>query len=305
MNETAPPLMPPPLMPPSLTPPPLAPSLPAPAMSPGLPRRDRARRASLDRLLWRALPATPALALLLVWGVYWHIEHPPPSVIPAISDVVATFWESLLSGGLLADTLASLARLLGGAALGIATGVIAGFVAGLHRPIASFLNPLVTFFNAISGIVWLPLVIGFLGVGSALATFLIWNTVFFIVFQNTVLGVQLVPEVLELGVQTLGASRWETIRSVTLPGALPYILTGIRSGLGFGWRALIAAELVGANTGLGHLIFSGAEYHRADIIVAGCLTIGVIALLMDRWLLVPIEHRTVRRWGLVTEAART
>ena len=253
-------------------------------------------------LFWRILRAAPAVLLLLAWSIYWQIERPPPSVIPAVPDVVVTFWEILLSGGLLADVLASLARLLGGAALGIATGVAAGFVAGLHRPIATFLNPLVTFFNAISGIVWLPLVIGWLGVGTALATFLIWNTVFFIVFQNTVLGVQLVPEVLELGVQTLGASRWETIRSVTLPGALPYILTGIRSGLGFGWRALIAAELVGANTGLGHMIFTGAEYHRADVIIVGCLTIGVIALSMDRWLLVPIERRTVRRWGLVTEA---
>ena len=262
-------------------------------------------RRTVDRLVWRLLPALPALLLLLAWAVYWHIERPPPSVIPSIADVIETFRDSLLSGGLLADTLASLARLLGGAALGIITGMAAGFVAGLNRPVATFLNPLVTFFNAISGIVWLPLVIGWLGVGSALATFLIWNTVFFIVFQNTVLGVQLVPEVLEQSVRTLGANRWETIRGVTLPGALPYILTGIRSGLGFGWRALIAAELVGANTGLGHLIFTGAEYHRADIIIAGCLTIGVIALLMDRWLLVPIERRTVRRWGLVADASRS
>ncbi len=255
-----------------------------------------------ERLVWRVLPAAPAAVLLAVWAIYWWIERPPPSTIPSIAAVVWIYGEQLLNGLLVADIAASLARLLGGAALGIVTGIAAGFVAGLHRPTAEFFNPLVTFFNAISGIVWLPLVIGWLGVGTALATFLIWNTVFFIVFQNTVLGVQLVPEVLELSVRTLGASRWETLKSVTLPGALPYILTGIRSGLGFGWRALIAAELVGANTGLGHMIFSGAEYHRADIIVAGCLAIGVIALAMDRWLLVPVERRTVRRWGLVTEA---
>ena len=97
-------------------------------------------------------------------------------------------------------------------------------------PISEFLNPLIVFFNAISGIVWLPLVIGWLGIGTALAVFLIWNTVFFIVFQNTVLGVQLVPQVYEQGVQALGGGRWETIRTVILPGALPYILTGIRSG---------------------------------------------------------------------------
>ena len=123
---------------------------------------------------------------------------------------------------------------------------IGGFIVGLNRHVSEFLNPLVVFFNAISGIVWLPLMIGWLGIGTALAVFLIWNTVFFIVFQNTVLGVQLVPQVYEQGVQALGGGRLETIRSVILPGALPYMLTGIRSGLGFGWRALIAAELVGA-----------------------------------------------------------
>jgi NitT/TauT family transport system permease protein/taurine transport system permease protein len=106
-------------------------------------------------------------------------------------------------------------------------------------------------------------------------------------------------------VLSLGASRWQAIRSVILPGALPYILTGIRSGLGFGWRALIAAELVGATTGLGQLIFSGAEYHRADIIVGGCLLIGAIAMAMDRWLLLPIEQRTVVRWGMISSATVT
>ena len=97
--------------------------------------------------------------------------------------------------------------------------------------------------------------------------------------------------------RALGGGRWETIRSVTLPGALPYILTGIRSGLGFGWRALIAAELVGAATGLGTMIFDAAEYHRSDIIIAGCLIIGTIAIVMDRWLLLPIERRTVAALG--------
>jgi ABC-type nitrate/sulfonate/bicarbonate transport system permease component len=254
----------------------------------------------MEGLVWRVLPAVPALLVLLAWWLWFAIDRPPGSVMPAAFDVVATMLQLGFGGRLATDVLASLARLLSGAACGIVTGVIAGFVAGLHRPVATFLNPLVVFFNAISGIVWLPLVIGWLGIGSALAIFLIWNTVFFIVFQNTVLGVQLVSEVLEQGVRSLGGSRWETIRSVTLPGALPYILTGIRSGLGFGWRALIAAELVGATTGLGQLIFSGAEYHRADIIVGGCLLIGTIAMMMDRWLLLPIERRTVVRWGLVT-----
>ena len=201
-------------------------------------------------------------------------------------------------------SLASLWRLFLGAAVGIVTGIVGGFIAGLYRNVSEFLNPLVIFFNAISGIVWLPLMIGWLGIGTALAVFLIWNTVFFIVFQNTVLGVQLVPEVFEQGVQALGGGRFETIRTVILPGALPYILTGIRSGLGFGWRALIAAELVGTPDGLGQMIFAAADYHRSDIIIAGCLIIGTIAIAMDRWLLLPIERRTIERWGLVIDATK-
>ena len=255
----------------------------------------------LDRLVWRLLPTVPFAAVLLIWSAYWAIMRPPAETLPAITDVAGAIWSLAVSGQLGVHVLASLWRLLLGASLGIVTGVIAGFIAGLYRGVSEFLNPLVVFFNAISGIVWLPLMIGWLGIGTALAVFLIWNTVFFIVFQNTVLGVQLVPEVLEQGVRALGAGRIETIRSVTLPGALPYILTGIRSGLGFGWRALIAAELVGAATGLGTMIFDAAEYHRSDIIVAGCLIIGVIAIAMDRWLLLPIERRTVQRWGLVSD----
>jgi NitT/TauT family transport system permease protein/taurine transport system permease protein len=218
--------------------------------------------------------------------------------------VLASIKELALSGQLATNVVASLYRLLLGSILGIVTGLIGGVIVGLNRKLAESLNPVVVFFNAISGIVWLPLMITWLGIGNALAVFLIWNTVFFIVFQNAALGVQLVPEVYEQGVRALGGGRWQTMRSVILPGALPYILTGIRTGLGFGWRALIAAELVGAATGLGTMIFDAAEYHRSDIIVAGCLIIGVIAIVMDRWLLLPIERRTVRRWGLVADTEK-
>ena len=160
--------------------------------------------------------------------------RPPPATLPAVQDVVAAMWE-LAAKGELATHVAS--EPVAPAARRPARRRHRRH-RRLHRrpqPVRcrSSLSPLVVFFNAISGIVWLPLVIGWLGMGTALAVFLIWNTVFFIVFQNTVLGVQLVPQIYEQGVQALGGGRWETIRTVILPGALPYILTGLRSGLGF------------------------------------------------------------------------
>jgi NitT/TauT family transport system permease protein/taurine transport system permease protein len=259
---------------------------------------------ALGRLAWRLLPAVPFVLILLAWVIGWAVFHPNKATLPSVGDVLEVVWTRARDGELRTHIFASLWRLLLGAGVGIVTGIIGGFIAGLYRNVSEFLNPLVVFFNAISGIVWLPLMIGWLGIGTALAVFLIWNTVFFIVFQNTVLGVQLVPEVFEQGVRALGGGRFETIRSVILPGALPYILTGIRSGLGFGWRALIAAELVGTPNGLGQMIFAAADYHRSDIIIAGCLIIGAIAIAMDRWLLLPIERHTIERWGLVIDATR-
>jgi ABC-type nitrate/sulfonate/bicarbonate transport system permease component len=271
--------------------------------SPATTSRNAAHHAA-GWIAWRLLPTTPFVAVLLIWMIGWYILEPIPSTLPSVMAVAGAIWERAASGELWNHTASSLGRLFVGAAVGIITGIVGGFIAGLYRNVSEFLNPLVIFFNAISGIVWLPLMIGWLGIGHALAIFVIWNTVFFIVFQNTVLGVQLVPQVFEQGVQALGGGRWETIRTVIFPGALPYILTGIRSGLGFGWRALIAAELVGAPEGLGQMIFAAAEFHRSDVIIAGCLIIGVIAITMDRWLLAPIEQRTIQRWGLVIDTAK-
>jgi ABC-type nitrate/sulfonate/bicarbonate transport system permease component len=259
---------------------------------------------ALGWIAWRLLPAAPFVAILLLWTISWHVFRPIESTLPSVTAVFDVIWTRAIDGELWTHIRASLWRLLLGATFGIVTGMVGGFIAGLYRNVSEFLNPLVVFFNAISGIVWLPLMIGWLGIGTALAVFLIWNTVFFIVFQNTALGVQLVPQVYEQGVQALGGGRLETIRSVILPGALPYVLTGIRSGLGFGWRALIAAELVGTPEGLGQMIFAAADYHRSDIIIAGCLIIGLIAITMDRWLLAPIEQRTIQRWGLVIDTAK-
>lgn len=264
----------------------------------------RSAGPSMRQIVWFLLPTVPFVVLVVGWTLYWAAAKPNIGTLPPIWAVFTALWQITASGELLAHILASLGRLLIGVAVGIVTGVLLGFLVGLNKRAADFVYPLVIFFSAISGIVWLPLVIGWLGLGASLFIFLIWNTVFFLVFQNTVLGVQLVPNVLELGVRTLGGSRLHTILNVTAFGALPYILSGIRSGVGFGWRALIAAELVGASSGLGQMIFRAAEFHRADIILAGCIVIGLLSLLMDRLLLVPLEKRTIERWGLVSPSVK-
>jgi taurine transport system permease protein len=273
---------------------PASPLEPVAPDGPPVPRRRGGRR-----LLLRLLPVLPFAGLVLVWIGVSVVVEPRAAVLPRPGRVLDTLVDLAGDGSLRRHVLASLERLLLGVVVGTVTGVVAGVLAGLNRRVADFFNPLVQFFSALSGIVWIPLAIAWLGIGQTMAVFIIWNAVFFLVFSNTLLGVQLVPVVLENGVRTLGASRLRTVWQVTLPGALPNVIAGVRSGIGFGWRALIAAEIVGATTGLGQMIYAAANYHRSDIIVAGSLVIGLIGVAMDRWILAPLERRTVERWGMV------
>jgi ABC-type uncharacterized transport system YnjBCD ATPase subunit len=92
------------------------------------------------------------------------------------------------------------------------------------------------------------------------------------------------------------------ITEVLLPGALPNIVTGIRTGLGFAWRGLIAAEMIATNVGLGYMLFVARDFYRTEVIVLGMIVIGLLWLLIDRLLLAPLERRTIERWGLVRAA---
>lgn len=94
----------------------------------------------------------------------------------------------------------------------------------------------------------------------------------------------------------------DVLLEAELPGALPNIVTGIRTGLGFAWRGLIAAEMIATNVGLGYMLFVARDFYRTEVIVLGMVIIGVLWLLIDRLLLAPLERRTIERWGLVRAA---
>ncbi|MEV5009228.1 ABC transporter permease subunit [Streptomyces sp. NPDC055692] len=96
----------------------------------------------------------------------------------------------------------------------------------------------------------------------------------------------------------MGTGRLRMFWEVLLPGALPSIVTGLRIGLGYGWRGLVAAEIIASNAGLGYALFQAQKYFQTDVIIASMVIIGVLWLLMDRLLLAPLERRTIERWGM-------
>jgi NitT/TauT family transport system permease protein/taurine transport system permease protein len=217
---------------------------------------------------------------------------PPSAVLTAAADLVT-------KGILPVYVAESLRRILLAAVLGLLVGVPAGLVLGLSRRVADFFYPLLNFFQSVSGIAWLPLMLVWFGFGERTILIAVNYTVLFPVIFNVLLGVRSVPRIYVSALRTLGASRWRIVRDVLIPGALPSIATGMRLGLAFGWRALIAAEmLVGAN-GLGFMIFNAQNFHLTARIMLGMAIIGLLWLLLDYFVLRPLEQATFARWGLV------
>jgi NitT/TauT family transport system permease protein/taurine transport system permease protein len=112
--------------------------------------------------------------------------------------------------------------------------------------------------------------------------------------------VRSVPRIFEQSVRTLGGSRRHVILQVLIPGAMPNIVTGLRMSISFGWRALIAAEMIATSTGLGFLIYNAQNFHQSDAILVGIIAIGILWLATDRLVLQPLERWTIERWGLVS-----
>lgn len=247
--------------------------------------------------LERWLGLVPFLVGLAAWWLLAHSGRVKPATLPSPEKVLAALADLTERGELQADVLISLERVALGAGISIVLGVSLGLIAGLNRPTGDFLGPLATFFNSVSGIAWIPLAITWFGLGTAAVTFIIVNGVFFLVFFNTMLGVRSVPKIMEHAIRTLGGRYRELVLQVFLPGALPYIMSGIRTGLGFGWRALIAAELIAATSGLGFRIYDASNFFRTDQILAGILVIGVLWMALDGLVLRPLERRTIERWG--------
>jgi len=256
----------------------------------------------MSRLLGAARGALPFAVLVLAWAAVTRVGLVPALFLPPPMDVARTAWELSRDGSLWINIGASLGRVVIGLVVSVPLAVALGVLVGLNRRVAPIVEPLVGFFNALSGIAWLPLAITWFGLGWTSVTFLLFNTIFFLVFFNTLIGVRTVPRIFEHAVRTLGGGQRHVIFHVLLPGALPSIVTGIRMSIGFGWRALIAAEMIATTTGLGFLIYNAANFHQTDTILVGILTIGTLWLATDRLVLQPLERRTVERWGLVSTA---
>ena len=237
----------------------------------------------------RLLASLPNLTLLFLLILAWQFASTVwlPSIdphmavlMPAPTTIARTAAGLVASGELFFHLVASLKR-EASAFVFAATAIPLGIAMGWWRIIYNQVNPIMEILRPIPPLAWIPLSILWFGIGDAQNEFIIFLGMFFPILINTIVGVKNVDPNLVRAARSLGAPERKVLSRIVLKGSLPQIITGVRIGLGVGWMALVAAELVGANSGLGFLINDARSMLRTDTIVVGMLTIGLVGLLID------------------------
>ena len=234
-------------------------------------------------LAWSRLSRlTVPVALLLVWQAIsmFVLDDTTRVLLPPPTAVAKAAWELTVSGELPRHLRDSLRREFIAFAWALSA-IPVGIAMGWWKRVHDQLDPLVEMLRPIPPLAWIPLSILWFGVGDTQNQFIIFLGIFFPILLNTIAGVRSVEPNLVRAARCLGGGEGAVLRRVVLRAALPQIVTGVRVGLGFGWMALVAAELVGANSGLGFLINDARTLLRTDIVIVGMITIGLVGLGLD------------------------
>ena len=188
------------------------------------------------------------------------------------------------SGELPHDAVASLIRVAGGFALGAALALPLGLLMGASRIVHELMNPIVQILRPIPPIAYIPLAILWFGLGNPPAFFLISLGAFFPVLMNTIAGVRSVDAIYLRAARNLGAAQTTLFWRIMVPAAMPYILAGLRIGIGVAFIVVIVAEMIAVNSGLGYRILEAREYFWSDKVIAGMISIGIAGLGIDAFM---------------------
>jgi NitT/TauT family transport system permease protein len=260
------------------------------------------RRRSLLSLLDPLVFIIPLL-FLIIWQVVSAIGIFPPLLVPSPAKIIAAMLEwfsgsfaagpkSYFTGTWLQDAAGSTFRALTGFAIGSILAVSLGILVGWSRKMERLVDPSIQLLRPMPRTAFLPFAVIFFGLGNAPALFLVILGTFLQVYVQVVTGVKLLGRDYNRVAQMLGASHWQTLRLIIVPGALPHIFTGLRLGIAYAWTLLILAEMFAVPSGFGYTLWRGYEFSRMDIVVAGMLMIALFGYVSDR-IIVIIARRSL------------
>ena len=254
-----------------------------------------------ERLRLIARNLFPFAVVGAIWEIIAWAGVFPRRLFPTLEEVVASFVHLTITGILPHHAIETIIRLLSGFALAALIGVTIGVLMGRSRRAEDICLPLVSICAPIPGVAYAPLFLLWFGLGNISAVLLVGFVSAFPIIFNSWTGVKAVKEIWVRSAQSMGANDRSLFRHVILPGALPYILTGMRLGLAQAWRILVAVEMLAAVPwGLGWLIFGARKFLNTDAMMAGIVVIAIIGLALEKFVFQKIENYTVVRWGMIT-----
>lgn len=239
-----------------------------------------ARAAMSLRTRDRILSVASPLGLLLIWELAARFGAIDTRFFPAPSSIMVELGAMARSGELAMHTWASMERLFWGTLIGGLPALVLGIAMGLNRTVRALIDPLIAATYPVPKSAILPLALLIFGLGEASKIFMVAIGVFFPVVINATTGVREINKIyLDVG-RNFKASRWNTFRTIALPGALPVIMTGFKLGIGIGLVLIAIAEMMGAKSGLGYLIWSAWTTFAVEQMYAGLFMIALIGFLL-------------------------
>ncbi|HEX2689508.1 MAG TPA: ABC transporter permease [Kofleriaceae bacterium] len=222
------------------------------------------------------------LVLLLTWQVTTSVTRVfLPHQLPSPWQVVTTAWELAQDGELSRHVVASLGRILAGFVIGAGAAILVGTLVGLSQAVEIMVDPTLQLVRNVPSLAWVPFLLLWLGIGEAPKITLIAIGAFFPVYLNLLTGIrQTDRKLIEVG-YVFGMGRVDLVWRIILLSAFPYLLTGLRIGIGQSWLFLVAAELIASTRGLGFLLIDGQNTARPNIMLVGILVLAGFGKLSD------------------------
>ena len=241
----------------------------------------------------------PVAVVLVALGVWWFLSATGvfiATLFPSPADVWAGLGDEVRKGRLFDDIVASLFRVAIGFGLGALLGVLCGLILGHSAWLRAAFLPGVNFFRSLSPLAWLGFAILWFGIGDVSSMFLIFMSTFFPLVLATLAAVANIPGVYFRVARDFDLRGFELLHRVTFPAILPQLVTSLRVTAGIAWVVVVAAEMNGAQEGLGFAIIDARNALSPDLLVANMIVIGIVGVLLDQ-LLARLSLLPSLRWG--------
>jgi NitT/TauT family transport system permease protein len=227
-------------------------------------------------------PVILPIFIIIVWYLITAVFNlVDPYILPSPVEVCFSAWNLILSGELFRDAFDTLFKVFAGIFIAAIVAIPLGILLGWYKRLEDICTFVISILRPIPPVAWIPFSILWFGIGTVPAVFIIFMGCVFPILIYTIDGVKRTDKVLIESAQTLGATDGVILKQVILPSAIPYIVSGLKVGIGIALMCTISAEMIGSSSGLGYMILTATNLFDTGTTVVGMLTIGIIGLILD------------------------